>query len=269
MRLKGKFAVLALMVFSMGSRAHAYPSSVIFAPTGESLGLGEFGVYAYVPLNLRPRVGPAAAWLGVDVGVIPTFSWAEELEFGGLELGVDLIQGASHPDGSVYTKTIFNAKLGVLADTGYVPAVGFGIMSFAPFQARESVNLTYLSATKSLRVFDHDVGSLTLGAGYAIAASTFAFRGSPPLRDSRLAPLLGYTTPAWQGLTLSFDSVGGLSEASSTNVAASYSVNEQTSLMVGAYFANDRALPDEEISDGVFANIGANFEPFARAEQSK
>lgn len=264
MRNTARTILVALGLVSLSPELRAYPSSIIFAPTSASLELGQVSLYAYVPVAIRPRFGTSATWIGLDAGVVPEFSWSRELRFGGLELGIDLIHGANHRDGSTYVKPIFNAKLSILSDSTYLPGIGFGIMSFAPAQLSESVNYTYLSATKSLRLFSRDAGSVTLGLGYAISASSFAFRGSPPLRDTRLGPLFGYSTPAWNGLSLSFDSLGGVSEMSSTNAAISYSINEQTYVMLGAFFSNDRGLPREAIYDGAFANLGATFEPFAR-----
>jgi hypothetical protein len=266
----GRTILVAIGLTAFTPPLYAYPTSIIFAPTSESLGLAEFNLCTYVPADLRPSFGPSASWLGLDIGVLPKFPWSDALRFGGSEVGVDLIHGANHRDGSSYIKPIFNAKLSLLADSDSLPGLGFGLMSFAPFQPSESVNYTYLSATKGLRSLKHDWGALTLGIGYAVSASTFAFRGSPPLRDTRLAPLFGYSTPEWSGLTVSVDFVSGVSEMSSTNAAVSYSINEQTCLMLGAFFANDRAMPRDEIYDGVFVSLGATFEPFVHdADQAE
>lgn len=269
MRNPGRIVVIVLALDTLTSRPRAYPSSVIFAPTGASLEFGEFSAYTYVPINLRPSFGPSASWLGLDAGVVPDFSWTEGLRFGGIELGFDLIHGAEHRDGSSYIKPIFNAKLSALTDPSRTFALALGIMSVAPFQFTESVNLTYVAATKEFEFGGQSYGTLTLGMGYAASASSFAFRGSPPLRDTRLVPLLGYASPEWYGLALYVDSVGGVSETSSTNVAISFSIGEQTELMLGAFFANERDPKDDTVSDGMFAELGVTFEPFTRRETER
>jgi hypothetical protein len=236
--------------------AFAYPSSVIFAPTGEALPFGEGSSYAYVPVNLNPSVAPAATWIGLDYGIVPSFAYGSGLAFGGLELGLDLISGATHPNGTEYAKIILNAKANVLAQTDSAPALGIGLMSFAPFRHKESVNLTYLAATKDIQLYDTPVGTITLGLGYALGAKAFAFQGSPPFRESRWALLAGYVTPEWNRLSIAIDSVGGISETSATSAALNFSATETSYLMLGAYFTNDRSLPQEDLYDGVFVTIG-------------
>jgi hypothetical protein len=255
--------VVAILFVGLSARAaSAYPTSIIFAPTAETLDWLEAGVNVYVPLDLRPKVQPAASWLGVDLGVLPEMSFGAGWTFGGAELGVDVINGALHTDGTVYAKPIFNAKLNLLAQRDWTPALGIGLMSFAPFQAKESVNLTYLATTKELVFGETSVGALTLGIGYAIGANSGTFRGSFPFGDSRWAMLAGYVSPQWQRLSIALDTLGGTSETSATSVALNFAPSDESYVMIGAYFSNDRTRPKDEVFDGVFSSVGLTI-PFA------
>jgi hypothetical protein len=257
-----KVALCVCIFLGSATTARAYPTSIIFAPTAETLDFAEAAVNAYVPLDLRPSVRPAASWIGLDIGLIPPMSYVEGWTFGGAELGIDVINGATHADGSVYAKPIFNAKLSFLAQTERMPAVGIGVMSLAPFQSKESVNLTYVALTKDLVFGDTSLGGLTVGIGYAIGAKEGAFQGSFPFGGTRWALLAGYLSPEWHHLSLAVDTLGGTSETSATSFALNFAATDSSYVMVGAYFGNDRSLPKDEVFDGVFSSLGLSI-PFA------
>jgi hypothetical protein len=240
------------------SASHAYPTAVIFAPTGETLEFAAGEANAYIPVQVRPSVVPAAAWIGLDYGIVPSFTYGSGLGFGGLEVGIDLIDGATHRDETAYVKPIFNAKANVLAQTRSVPALGTGIMSFAPFQRKESVNLTYFAATKELNLRGSSWGTLTLGMGCAAGTNDFAFQGSSPLKHSHLALIAGYVTPEWNRLSLAIDHLGGVSETSATSVALNIAPNKTSSLTVGAYVSNGRAFTGGGLPEGVFVAVGVD-----------
>jgi hypothetical protein len=174
-------------------------------------------------------------------------------------VGLDVINGAIHKDNSIFAKPIFNAKATLLAQTEHLPALGIGLMSFAPFQLRESVNFTYFAVSKTMTVKETEIGSFTLGFGNAIGAKKFAFQGSRPFKETRWALLAGYVSPEYHRFSLAVDTLGGTSETSATSFAVNFAPSDSAYVMVGAYFSNDRSLPEEEIYDGVFATIGVSF----------
>ncbi|MGC4065174.1 MAG: hypothetical protein QM784_11110 [Polyangiaceae bacterium] len=264
-----RVAVVLSVAFGLLSTtvANAYPTSVIFAPTAETLDFIEAGVNVYVPLDLRPRVQPSATWIGADLGVLPALSYGAGWTFGGAEVGIDMIDGAEHVDGTSYAKPIFNAKLNLLAQREWVPALGIGLMSFAPFQAKESVNFTYVAATKELVFGGTSAGELTVGMGCAIGAQPESFSGSFPFRNGRWAWLAGYVSPEWHRLSVALDTLGGTSEASATSFALNFAPSDGSYIMLGAYFSNDRTLPNDEIFDGVFSSLGLTI-PFASTDDA-
>src|SRR5215212_4036384 len=89
MRLK--YGIMALACVSLyGSAASAYPTSVIFAPTGDAKAAGDVGTLLYFSMILTKPVSPGLCWFGADIGVLPKLKLGDSgLSFGGLEVGVD------------------------------------------------------------------------------------------------------------------------------------------------------------------------------------
>jgi hypothetical protein len=255
--------VIAIAVLLVSNAVFAYPSAVVFIPSGKVLTFGQLKASSYVPLNFHPRLIPGTSGIGFGAGLLPTASYAKDFDFEGLEAGLDVVNGAIHRDGTKYAKLVFNAKVGLLKEAVYWPATALGLMSFAPFQQTESLNHVYLSLTKTFQISGNSIGTLTLGAGYAAGAKLNTYRGSPQLGHTHNTLFVGYASPEWQNFSLYIDSVTGTSDMSSTNIALGYSASSSAFLMIGTYFTNNRTVPKAEIYDGVFASFTVKFDPWA------
>ena len=254
--------------------AFAYPTSVVFAPTGDARELGGFGAFVYGAMSYRARdattneIGTqlSSTWVSVDIGVLPSFSYGSGLRFGGLEVGASLLS----PDlrGTGHVMPLFDLKASALAEGNYHPAVGLGVIGLSPMSS-QMFNFGYVSLTKTLKWSGPSYGRVTLGAGHVFvpvsqvypgcvtSGKPCAFRGSPPFQDVNFAPLVGYETPAFGPLSFGIDAVGGTSAISSINVMANLQVVEGGTLSLGAWFSNDRrdAVTSGTPSDGLFALV--------------
>lgn len=226
----------------------AYPTSVVFTPTAEAKDLGTVGVLAYTSTNLKPKLNPGSTWAGLEFGVLPQFKYpGTEVQFGGLELGADIIT----PYGSI-VKPVLNLKLAPLKEGQYHPGLAVGLMEVSP--GLPSMNFAYSSLTKSFTVKDVNLGRVTLGFGMNLGAKS-QFYGTWPAQGTRLGVLLAYESPMLKDrVGLVVDHLGGGSEISSTYVGASIMVSGPTYFMVGGFFANDRRAPASTY-DGLFGAL--------------
>ncbi len=182
--------------------------------------------------------------------------------------------------GDDYVKPVFDAKLHILVEKGWLPNVAVGIMEVNPFRWNRSLNLTYVSLTKTLQFGETSYGRLTLGLGGALAnfdgdpykASFPAFYGTKPFsKDSRAAMILGYESPAFGPFSIGIDHIGGVSEVSTTNVALNLAPIDGAVFAVGGWFGSD---PDA-FAAGMFAyavlnfNLGKTFGPKPPPEPEK
>jgi len=209
---------------------------------------------AYGSTNFSPSVSPGATWLGVEVGVLPQWSYGNGLRFGGLEVGFDTIS----PFGDGIVKPVLNAKLGVITEGSFSPAIAAGIMQISP--ALPSMNFIYLAATKTLRFGDGPLlGRFTLGFAGS-TGSRDQFNGTFPFRDTRLALMAAYESPLIASrLGFVVDYLGGASEVSSTYVGATLMVVSSTRIAAGMYVANDRSNPAARF-DGFFGYVMTSFD---------
>jgi hypothetical protein len=248
--------VSALFVWSVSATLHAYPSSVVFAPTGEARELGGYYAFSYGSVTLRApdretggystQLGPT--WIGGAFGVAPSFAYAEGFRFGGLELGASL----SSPDilGRNRIMPTFDGKLAMLVEATYSPSIAVGVLGLSTVQP---FTMAYVSMTKTLQWGGPSWGRLTLGGGRLFVpraelypdctapGQVCAYRGSPPLADgTNFMPLLGYESPSLGPLNVAIDHVGGTSFLSSTNVVANLKTVEGAYFTLGMAIANDR-----------------------------
>jgi len=252
-------ATVSICVFgtlaSAPSSAGAYPTAVVFSPTGEAKPAASIGLLAYASTNLSPAISPGATWFGIQVGVLPQVDYGKGLKFGGLEVGFDTIS----PYGAI-VKPVLNAKLGFVTEGTYSPAVAAGIMQISP--ALASMNFVYLSATKTLQFGGEgstSFGRVTLGLGLS-TGSRAQYNGTFPFVDSRAALMLAYETPLLaKRVGLVVDHLGGASEISSTYVGPTLVIVDGTNLGAGAYFANDRSNPAATY-DGFFGYLTTAFD---------
>jgi hypothetical protein len=234
-----------------GHDALAYPSAVVFAPSGEVRPFGEVGLYGYTALQLTSPVQASSTWFGFEVGIIPRLPYGKSgFEFGGLEVGVDLFVSDLSGTAEAYPKPVLNFKLQLLVEHGWLPSLSVGVMDVSPYRASRSMNFIYGSLTKTLRWRGHDLGRATVGLGGVandftgdpFRVSAPAFQGSWPFDvRSRLSLLLGYESPSWGPVSLALDYVGGASEIGSTNLALVIAVAKIASWSLGGWFGNDPA----------------------------
>lgn len=255
--------------------ARAYPTSVVYAPSGEALPFGSFSIGGFASVGLSPSpVHFGSGWGGFDVGVIPSIDIARTpagtFAFAGAEIGFD----AFGPDTDGNPTGVFNVKLQVLKEAKYWPAISIGIFQLSP-DAKRSPFLGYFSISKSFAIGDTELGQLTFGMMKSFAddtriapqcfvsgAKACLFRGSEPFLDGNGAFLAGYLSP-WIGpVGFGIDYVGGTSSVSSTNVALNFRLWQDGSggflaAGIGGYFSNDRrkvpAGPGAD--DGMFLQV--------------
>jgi hypothetical protein len=257
-------AVAICATLGVCSSASAYPSAVVFAPSGEARTLGCVGTFLYTGLFYRPQVAPGASWVGTDVGLAPGIAYGGTgVGFGGLEIGVDAINPFVYPGETPYVKPVFNAKAQLLTENAWLPNVAVGAMEIAP--TRHSQNVGYVSMTKTLGTVERSYGRVTLGLASSFTDDSNVFRATPPFEGTRLFPIAGYASPSFGPLSFAIDHVGGVSEVSSTNVAVNLTPLEGVTWSVGGFFGNDRQH-DGTTYDGLFTYLAVSFRVIARAD---
>lgn len=255
--------------------AGAYPTSIVFAPTGEAMPFGGISAAAYAGVTLA--AGPVrfgSAWGGLDVGVLPSFDVAPTpagpLAFGGAEVGFDVYG----PDADGNPTFVVNAKLQLLKEATYWPAIAVGVFQVSP-DAERGALLGYFALSKSVAIGGVDLGQLTFGMLWSYAddariapgcltssARWCVFRGSGPFVDENGGFLAGWVSP-WLGpISFAIDHVGGSSPVSSTNAAVNFRFWEDATggyvgAGVGGFFSNDRrgTASTPGIEDGLFAQV--------------
>jgi hypothetical protein len=256
--------------------AAAFPTGVVFAPTGDARAFGSVNLFAFASLNYRAvdyytgkQIGIRAGstWVGADFGILPAFKYGGSFYFGGAEAGANLLT----PDlwGIANVVPIFDAKITPLAEGVYYPAVGVGIIGPSSMPS-QPFNYGYVSLTKTLQWGTHPYyGRVTAGVGSAFVPSSelypacltsgapCAFRGSPPFADQNVSPLLGYESPAFGPLSFGVDYIGGTSIISSTNVMVSLRLLPGAYISTGAWFSNDRrdSVTHGNPADGLFLSM--------------
>jgi hypothetical protein len=263
MRKAAQFLVFSSLALGSGAAA-AYPTSVVFAPTGEAKAFGDVTPLLYTSMTLTPTAGPGTTWTCLEVGVLPRFEYGGGVFFGGLEVGANLIASDLMGSGRDYVKPVFDAKLHILVEKGWLPHVAVGIMEVNPFRMNRSLNLTYVSLTKTLQFGETSYGRLTLGLGGALGDFSSdpdkdaypSFHGTKPFsKDSRAAMILGYESPAFGPFSIGIDHIGGVSEVSATNVALNLAPVDGAVVGVGGWFGSD---PDA-FAAGMFAYVVMSF----------
>lgn len=234
----------------MAPPALAYPTSVVFTPTGAVADFGRASVYSYTGFY---REG-LNYWTGLQLGILP--GWApfgeEGPAFGGVEAGLDLIAGL----GSVpLYKPMANVKVGLLAEGGWWPSVGVGFSNFAFTSTPNSLNAAYGVASRTLSVGGRELGSLTLGGMACFPADPAAFSPTPPL-PAPMALLAGYQLPKIGPFGMGIDHVGGNSELSSTNLVFNVELVPGAGASIGYAFGHDRSVRG---ADAVFSQVYADF----------
>ncbi|MEZ4298816.1 MAG: hypothetical protein R3B70_27950 [Polyangiaceae bacterium] len=283
MRSRSSFSAVAALVACLGAgvamaprTAMAYPSTVVFAPTGEALPFGAFVLGAFGGMVVSPEpVSFASGWGGINFGVLPSFDLVQTpvgpIAFAGLEVGFD-VYGPDEDDGPT---GVLNFKVQLLKEAEYWPAVALGLFQASPAGDRGAL-LGYFALSKSFAVRGVELGQLTFGMMSSFAepgrvapgcftsgARWCVFRGSTPFEDENGAIFGGYVSP-WLGpVALTIDHVGGTSAVSSTNVAVNARFLEHGDggyVVVGAggFFTNDRrdSPPGPGAEDGVFLQVG-------------
>lgn len=224
--------------------------------------MGTVGLLAYGATNFAPRVTPGSSWFGIQGGLLPQWKYGESgVSFGGLEVGLDVITPFDTSQGAI-VKAVLNLKAGAITEGIYTPSVSFGLMEIAP--THDSMNFTYVAATKTLRAAPDatSYGRLTLGYGFNAGARS-QFNGTFPFHNTRSALMAAYESPLVAGrLGFVLDYLGGASEISDTYVGVVLNVTSTTALGAGAFFANDRASSP---NDGAFFVLTETFDVSALA----
>jgi hypothetical protein len=247
--------------------AHAYPTSVVFAPTGDVKGPGDVGAFLYQAMFFNPTVGAGPAWL-MTAGLVPRIPYGNSgLSFGGFELGIDAFAVDLPGTPNAFVKPIFNAKLQVVTEGKWIPNIALGAMQVDPFRMNRSMNLVYGSMTKTIEISGTNLGRLTLGLGGALVnpgddiyrdAIPVFYATAPFPKDSKLLLIAGYESPAFGPFNIAVDHIGGYSEVSSTNVALNLTPLNGATMGLGGFFGSD----PNAFYAGMFAYIFLNFNVF-------
>jgi hypothetical protein len=241
---------IALGLLALPSSALAYPTSVVFTPTGEAKAIGDIGLLGYSATNLSPGVSPGSSWFGIEAGLLPQWAYgASGAAFGGLEVGFDLITPFNR-----VAKPVFNAKLGLVTEAIYTPSWAVGVMEITP--TLPSMNFIYASVTKTLRASPDafSFGRITLGYGLALGDRS-TFNGTAPFTNARSAWMACYESPQlFDRVGLAVDYLGGSSEISDTYVGVTLALTPTTTVSAGSFFDNDRAVRSATY-DGVFVYL--------------
>jgi len=231
--------------------AQAYPTCVIFAPTGNTVALGQ-GNFSF----WNAYYGNAAStWTGLNVGIMPEFPYGGSgLTFPGLEIGVDLI---AEVGGAPTVKPIGNAKLGLVKEVGWVPDLAVGYMSWAFANQDRSLNMAYAALSHSATLGGRDLGRGSLALGQAFPSATDQFVGTWPLKAGNQSLMVGWEFPPVGPFTMAFDHVGGDSEVSGTCVVLNAELVPGTFASIGYAVSHDREDPQP---DGYFIQTYTNFD---------
>lgn len=256
--------VAAALALSSTS-AFAYPTSVIFAPTGDVKGPGDTGAFLYYGMFVHPVLGAGPTWLGAEVGLVPKIPYGKSgLSFGGLEIGIDAFSADLAGTPAAFIKPIFNAKLQLVTESRWVPNVAVGAMQIYPFRMQRSMNLVYGSLTKTLEFSKVNWGRLSLGLGGALNEpgddpykdTVPVFYATAPFpRASKLLLIGGYESPAFGPFNVAIDHVGGYSEISSTNFVLNFTPITGGTLGIGGFVGSD----PKAFYAGMFAYLYMNF----------
>lgn len=254
--------VLAAISLAAGT-AEAYPSAVVFLPSGETRRFGTVASFFYAAsvVSPAPRKFKVSPWLSLQAGVLPSIDVGGGASIGGLEVGADLLTGVRDR-----VKPAFNAKGTLIHQFGWFPSISVGFMQFAPTLRDESLDFGYVMATEAIVVGRSKVslGALTAGLGHSFAPKRPAgaepvFHGTWPFAfGARQALGLGYVSPKFGILSFGVEHLGGYSEISGTNVAIFVSPLSWLTLTGGAGFANDRRARYR--ADVLFTAITVDFD---------
>lgn len=232
--------------------ASAYPSSIISCPTGEVQAAGEGSAFlydAYYPDGYQ-------VWGGLNLGLGGGFAYGDSGQaFEGWEFGADLIGWGGDP---IDARVALSLKGQLLGEDALWPALAVGFMGVNPSRADQSLNLIYLSATRTLAWQDFDLGRVSAGAGSAaLQGASAGFLGTFPFAGPSTALLMaGYESPSLGPWYLAIDHVGGESDYSGTNVAIHFQTAGGTYLAAGYAFGND---PLSAYPPGPFASLSTTF----------
>jgi hypothetical protein len=229
----------------------AYPTSLIFAPTGDVMAAGT-GCLSFYNAFYGTAVD---CWTGYNVGVVPGFPYGDTgLVFPGLEVGVDVL---ASPGRLPAIKPTGNLKLGLLAEGDWWPSLALGYMSVAVLHPANSLNFGYLSATKTIELGGRRLGRLTLGGAYARPGDPEEFTPTWPLPGSNGTFIAGWEFPAVGPFSFAVDTIGGISEISGTCLVMNLQVVPGTFASLGYAISHDR---EAAYPDGYFIQTYTNFD---------
>jgi hypothetical protein len=231
----------------------AYPSAIIFTPTGEVKNLGQASFLAYT----ATFYGTPNSWNGGVLGLLPSWPYGDTgYGFGGLEIAVDAIdQRGLNPE----LKTVVSPKLQLLLEREYTPSVSVGIYGLSPWIPSRGLNFTYVVGTKTLSFHDIPLGRITAGIGQGLEGSPDVMLGSFPFnKDANTGLLAGYESPMIGSFYFAFDHSGGISELGSTNAALNYQLSPNNFMGLGATYIND---PTASNNVSPFVYFSSTFEP--------
>lgn len=237
-----------------GTPALAYPTSLIFTPTGDVVGQGA-GCLSFYNAFYGNAVD---CWTGYNVGVLPSIPYGSTgLTFPGLEVGLDVL---ASPGRAVAIKPTANVKLGLLAEEGPWPALAAGYMSAALLHPRNSLNLAYVSGTHAVTLGGSRLGRFTFGGAYALPGDPEEFEPTWPLPGTNAALLAGYEFPSVGPFSFAVDTITGVSELSGTCLVMNIELVPGTFASVGYAFSHDRTSVSSGLRDAYFLQTYTNFD---------
>ncbi len=227
---------LALIGLSWGS-AGATPSTHIWAPSTDVQAYKKWHVTAdyYVPTeNDSSDARPASVTnTGLTIGVLPF----EKLN---AEVGFDHKSGTGVDDYPLY----FNTKLGIPENAygAYFPALAVGIYDVGTKNDKTDFNLAYFKAAKTFSLGGFSLGRFSLGG----------FQGNKKLLTYSDKESNKGVLAAWERLVpeisdklwVAIEYQGSKSAYGTTNVGFSWKFSDNTSMIFGYDFYNNKNLAD-------------------------
>ncbi|MEB3196006.1 MAG: hypothetical protein VKP62_02275 [Candidatus Sericytochromatia bacterium] len=231
--------------------AAAYPTSLIFAPTGEVAPRGKGNMSFYNAFY----GGNVDSWTGLNVGILPAMPLGDTgYRLPGLEVGLDLW---ATPGGEPPVKPLGNLKLGLIEEASWWPSCAVGFMSWGFLHPNKSLNFAYLATTKTLTWGGRDLGRTTLGLARVTPGGADLFVPTWPLPTGQQAFFGGHEFPPVGPFSFAIDTVGGVSEISGTCLVMNVEIVPDTFLSLGYAIAHDRSLA---YPDAYFIQTYTNFD---------
>jgi hypothetical protein len=227
--------VILIFTFCILDFVYATPSTHIWAPSTDVQPYKKWHITSdfYVPTennanDVRPNT---ITNLGLTLGVLPF----KKLN---AEIGFDHKSGTGVDNYPLY----FNTKVGIPEDAfgKYLPALAIGIYDVGTKRGKTDYDVVYGKVAKTASIRDFSLGRFSLG--YFRGDSDLLLNSGKKDNEGALICWERTMTEISDKLWVAVDYQGSKSSYGSTNVGFSYKFSDNTSVIFGYDFYNDRDL---------------------------